>query len=259
METDPQRWIAALRASHDRLTSLVQPLGAERVDMASMAGDWSIAQVLSHLGSQAEIFGAFVDAALEDAEPPGQDSFPPIWDAWNARSAPEQVADSVAANEAFLRRMEGLSKAQLGGIKLAAFGMDIDAVRLLQMRLSEHAVHTWDVAAALDAGATVSAEAVALLVDTLPELARRVGKAVGEPFRVHIESFEPGRDQLLTVDDGVTLTAWEGGPADGVLQMPSEALLRLVYGRLDPAHTPPLEIEGTGVDLDRLRQVFPGL
>jgi hypothetical protein len=38
--------------------------------------------------------------------------------------------------------------------------------------------------------------------------------------------------------------------------MPAEAFIRLLYGRLDPAHTPP--VESTGVDLDELRQLFPG-
>ena len=36
------------------------------------------------------------------------------------------------------------------------------------------------------------------------------------------------------------------------------ALLRLVYGRLDPDHTPPVEVLTSDVDLDLLRQTFPG-
>jgi len=39
--------------------------------------------------------------------------------------------------------------------------------------------------------------------------------------------------------------------------MPAEALLRLAYGRLDPAHTP-AEVEADPADLNRLRAVFPG-
>ena len=38
--------------------------------------------------------------------------------------------------------------------------------------------------------------------------------------------------------------------------MPAEAFVRLVYGRLDPAHTPP--IKAHRADLDELRQLFPG-
>jgi hypothetical protein len=41
--------------------------------------------------------------------------------------------------------------------------------------------------------------------------------------------------------------------------MPAEALLRLVYGRLDPDHTPPVEISGDPGLLDRARAALPGL
>src|SRR5580692_4679193 len=101
MDNDPQAWISALRASHDRLASVVQPLGPDDVVRPSMADEWTIAQVLSHLGSQAEIFGRILDAGLEHSDPPSPDSFPPVWEAWDTRSATDQVTDSVAANEAF--------------------------------------------------------------------------------------------------------------------------------------------------------------
>ena len=43
--------------------------------------------------------------------------------------------------------------------------------------------------------------------------------------------------------------------AEPDLELPAEALVRLVYGRLDPDHTP--AVRG-GADLDVLRGVFPG-
>ena len=51
----------------------------------------------------------------------------------------------------------------------------------------------------------------------------------------------------------------ESDGEDGLpeLRLSAEAFLRLVYGRLGPAHTPP--VEAGGVDLDELRQLFPGL
>ena len=39
--------------------------------------------------------------------------------------------------------------------------------------------------------------------------------------------------------------------------MPAEALLRLVYGRLDPRHTPPYKATDDAL-LDRLRAIFKG-
>ena len=47
--------------------------------------------------------------------------------------------------------------------------------------------------------------------------------------------------------------ASEPGAPD--LRLPAESLVRLVYGRLDPAHTP-VAADSTG--LDDLRGLFPG-
>ncbi|HXQ61412.1 MAG TPA: maleylpyruvate isomerase family mycothiol-dependent enzyme [Acidimicrobiales bacterium] len=259
MPRDPRPWISALRSSQDHLRALVEPLSPEQVEASSRAREWTIAQVMSHLGSQAEIFGAILDAALEHRPLPGPDAFPPVWDAWNARGVVDQAADSLAVNESFVRRVEGLSDAQLGTLHFAMFGMEFDAVGFLQMRLSEHAVHTWDVAASLDPSAQVSTGAVALLVDTLPDLARRVGTPQGASIRLRITTTDPVRQLLLVVDDEVRIERSDGGSADGLLRLPAEALLRLVYGRLDDEHTPPIEFAADGMTLDTLRSVFPGV
>jgi hypothetical protein len=143
------------------------------------------------------------------------------------------------------------------------FGMDIDMIGLSRMRLGEHAVHTWDIAVALDESATVAPEAVAMLVDTLDQLVVRLGKPA-HSYRVLISTTDPDRDFVLDAGEAVSLTAGRGDGGDGAgaggdvrtLRLPAEALLRLVYGRLDPAHTP-AGVEGDA-DLDVLRSVFPG-
>jgi len=78
--------LAAVRRSHDRIAELTGGLGREQLDGPSACSQWSVAQVLSHLGSQAEIFSLFADAGLSRGEPPAQSVFGPIWDSWNARS-----------------------------------------------------------------------------------------------------------------------------------------------------------------------------
>jgi uncharacterized protein (TIGR03083 family) len=258
VDGDPKPWIAALRSSHDRLTALVEPLVPGGVEGPSEASGWSIAQVLSHLGSQAEIFSGILDAAVAERPLPGPDSFPPVWDEWNAKTPPAQVVDSLAANGAFLDRVEALTDAQLATLRFPMFGMDLDMTGFVRMRLNEHALHTWDVAAALDPTARVSADAVDLAIDALPEIARRVGKPQEGPLRLRVVTTEPARDLVLVVGDEVVVDKWDGGPSDGVLRLPAEAWVRLVYGRLDAAHTPPVEVDGDGLSLDRLRSVFPG-
>lgn len=258
MQSDPRPWISALRNSHDRLSALVAPLVPDGVQAPSLASEWSVAQVLSHLGSQAEIFGALLDATVAGVELPGQDAFPPIWDAWNSRSPVEQVVDSVAANEAFVAKVEALPDARLDTLEFAAFGMNLDMAGFLRLRLSEHAVHTWDVAASLDPAAVLSSDAVELGLDSLPEMARRIGKAQDKPIRIRVVTSDPARDLVLTADDAVAIDGWDGESTGAVLRLPAEAWMRLVYGRLDDKHAVAVEFEGDGLTLDSVRSVFPG-
>jgi uncharacterized protein (TIGR03083 family) len=256
MQTDPQPWLSGLRRSQDQLAARQADLDGSELRRGSYCPDWSIAQVFSHLGSQAEIFGLFVDAGLSGSEAPGQDQFPPIWDAWNSRTPEAQAADSIAANEQFVRRLEALDEAELGSFRLALFGMDVDAVGMLGMRLSEHAVHSWDIAVSFEPAAGLDGASAALLVDRLPDLAARVGKATAEPMTVRVATTDPERSFAL-VTDGVRLEPWSDQAASGTLRLPAEAFIRLLYGRLDPDHTPALEIDG--VELEALRRIFPGL
>ena len=257
METDPHPWIAALRKSQDRLSSLVQPLTREQLRGPSYHA-WSIAEVLGHMGSQAEIFMGWVTNALEGTEPAGREAMQPVWDAWNARTPEDKAADSLRVNERLVQRFEGLSEDELARMHLNLFGMELDAAGLPRLRLAEHALHTWDIAVALDSTAQVAPDAAALLVDTLGFLAGHVGKSQGRDVRLHVVTEEPERELLLQVGDAVTLTRWDGGAADGELRIPAEAFVRLVYGRLDPDHTPHVEVTGP-VSLDDLRRIFPGV
>lgn len=258
---DPGPWLAAVRRSHDRLGAQVRALDVSDLGRPSYCGEWSIAQVLSHLGSQAEIFSLFVDAGLAGSDAPSQDAFGPIWDAWNARPTEAQAADSLAANEALVARLEGLDPDALAVFRLDLFGMDLDAAGLLRMRLSEHAVHAWDVAVALDPAARVAPDAVELLVDGLPELAQRVGKPAARPAVIAVATVDPSRRFTLTTG-GVHLDPDGDEPVgrqvDGSIELAAEVLLRLVYGRLQEADTDTVRVRAEGTGLGDLRAVFPG-
>jgi uncharacterized protein (TIGR03083 family) len=261
MESDPRVWIATLRRSHDRLVGLVGPLTPDQLRAQSYCKDWSVAQVLSHIGSGAEIAVMGLPGALGQAEPVSREAFGPVWDRWNAMSPDDQAAAALIADAQHIGMLEQLSDEELASISFSFFGMTLDAVRLVRLRLGEHAVHTWDVAVTGDPAAVVAPDVVDMLIDGVPEwLAPRVGKPQAEPFRARIKVSDPDRDYLFVATDAVSMTDW---PADGVAEshaevaMPAEALLRLAYGRLDPEHTP-ASVVAMPADLDRLRAVFPG-
>ncbi len=261
MESDPRVWIATLRRSHDRLVALVGPLTPEQLRAQSYCKDWSVAQVLSHLGSGSEIAALNLPGALGQAEPVSREAFGPVWDRWNAMSPDDQAAAALIADAQYIGTLEQLSDDELASISYPFFGLTLDAVKLIRLRLGEHAVHTWDVAVTNDPAAVVAPDAVELLIDAVPEfLAPRLGKPQAEPLRARIKASDPDRDYLLVATDAVSMTDW---PADGVAEshaevaMPAEALLRLAYGRLDPEHTP-ASVVAEPADLERLRAIFPG-
>jgi uncharacterized protein (TIGR03083 family) len=253
--------LAALRRSQERMSAALAPLSGEQLTARSYCSDWTIAQVASHLGSASEIFGGLVEAGLAGTPAPPADRSQAIWDRWNAKTPDEQVRDAVTAAEAFLDRVGGLPAEQADRWRLDVFGSERTLPELLRMRLSEQAVHTWDIVVMADAAAALPEDATALIVDSLPPMVEYAGRPVDVGARIAVSTGAPDRAFLLELTEtGVRLapTADQSTTTgDATLRLPTEALVRLVYGRLDSAHTPP-SVEAVGVDLGTLRRVFPG-
>lgn len=255
-----EAWLSALRHSHSRLSEVAAPLTVDELMAASYASEWSIAQVLSHLGSGAEIFELFLRAGVAGNPAPGLEQFQVIWDRWNAKAPEEQAADGLSADAALVDGLVALDAAERMSWRVSMFGAEQGLADLLRFRLGEHALHTWDIAVARDERATVAPDAADLLVDTLGDLVERVGKTPATPLRVQIATEGPSRRFLLESDsEGTHLRPLDDATtpgSDGVVKLPAEALVRLVYGRLDAGHTPALTDDGDA--LQRLRSIFPG-
>ena len=252
--------LAALHRSHDRLAAVLASVPDEEVTEQSYAAEWTIAQVASHLGSGAEVFGLFLDAGVQHATAPGVEQFSPVWDRWNAAAPVTQAREAVDADAAFLARVGALPDEERERWRLDLFGSEQTLPGLLRMRLGEHALHTWDIAVARDPAATVPEDAAGLVLDGLPGLAERTGRPADEPLRIDVGSTGPERRwRLELTGSGVRLTApaSDDAPATASLALPAEAFVRLVYGRLDAGHTP-AGVRAGGVDLDVLRRTFPG-
>jgi uncharacterized protein (TIGR03083 family) len=244
-----------LNSSHERLAALLAPLTPEQAAAQSYDDDWSVGAVASHLGSGAQIFEIILDAGLQRTEPPGPDRFQPIWAQWNAKSPAEQVRDVVPSDKSFVDRLAALSPDQVEGWELTFFGATRNLTQLMQMRLSEHALHTWDIAVTFDPSATLPDDATAFLIDALNPVVGRGGKPTSSPLQVRVATSAPSRAFVLSLGpEQVTLTEGDSDEAD--LRLPAEAFVRLVYGRLDAEHTP--SSVDSSVDLAVLRTAFPG-
>lgn len=254
---EPEVALGAVRSSHDRLRSLVAGLTADQITAPSYASEWTLAQVLSHLGTQADLFSLLLDCGLAGTPPPGRETMLPIWQRWDALPPELQVSESLDANERLVRRLEAVEPSQVAAFRVSVMGRELDFTGLLTVRLAEHAVHTWDVAVALDPGAVLTPDAAAVLVDYLPGMADRVGKPAAQPVTLSVSTTDPER-RFALLTGAVRLEPWTEQVTGGSLRLPAETLFRLVYGRLDPAHTPPLQLDSPTVTLDDLRSVFPG-
>lgn len=262
-------WVAALRGSHERLRAVVEPLAVEDLTGPAYPEDWTIAQVMAHLGAGAEILSGRITTVRAGKPDPGRDAYESVSPGWNAREPVDQAADSIAANERLVELFEDLVGGAGAHLRFTVVGREFDLAGLATIRVSEHTMHSWDVAVALDPSATLAASSVALLIDTAPQYAIRVRwRPIGEeplppadgPHRVRVVTAGPAREFALTLGEKVRLGPWpgDGGPqAPAELHLPAEALLRLLAGRLDPEHTP-AELTATGVPLDALRAAFPG-
>jgi uncharacterized protein (TIGR03083 family) len=247
--------LTALRSSVDRLTALVAPLDDDAVARSAYPKEWSIADVLSHLGSAAVIFHQRIDDALAGRSTPDELS-QAVWDEWNAKAPRAKAADGLAAIDAAATQLESTSPADAARFEMPIGPLVLDWSSLVGMRLNEQVVHEWDVAVALDPTATLAADGTDVVIDNLDLIARFTAKPTGTPRTITVATADPERTFEVNVQaDAVSCSPADGGSAD--LALPAEAFIRLVYGRLDPDHTPAIVTIDAGA-LEQLRAVFPG-
>ena len=79
---------------------MVRGLTDEQLLDQSGASEWPVAQVLSHLGSGAEIGRDTLPRHGRGRRPPGDGFNQSVWDRWNAMSPREQANAFVESDEA---------------------------------------------------------------------------------------------------------------------------------------------------------------
>ena len=250
-----EKALRALRASVGRLHQLCRGLDHVQLEARSYCSEWSVADVLSHLGSSAVIWCRRLDDTLAGRATP--DAFAPaVWEEWDAKLPRTKVDDALVEDEGLLERLEGLDQEDRARLALPMGPLTLSFGQVVAFRLNEHALHTWDVEVVFDEGAHLPEDATAVVVDHLAPIVGFSARPAGAERRVAVRTSHPARDFTLHLaSEGARLEV-AGHAAEPDLELPAEAFCRLVYGRLDEDHCPPLRADG-GV-LDLLRQVFPG-
>lgn len=254
--------IAVLRSGHESLAGLVAGLTDDDLSKPSAATEWDVSQVLSHLGSGAEINEAALRAALDGKPNPGMEHSKSVWARWDAAGRRERADGFVQANAALTELYESLAPREDLRIDLGFLPEPVDLARAGQMRLTEFALHSWDVRAGSDPAAVLAPEATPHLLPVVAQLGGMIGKPEaldGATAVIRVTTTAPESVLALRLGDQVSIESGDvPDQPDGTLSLPAEAWVRLVTGRLGPKYTP-AEVAATGAaDLDLLRRVFPG-
>ncbi|GAA4471580.1 maleylpyruvate isomerase family mycothiol-dependent enzyme [Phytohabitans houttuyneae] len=255
--------IAALRSGHDSLAAFASGLTDGDLAGPSGAAEWDISQVLSHLGSGAEIGRATLRAALSGEPNPGRDFNLAVWDRWNAMSRRERADAFPASNEALTALYESFdaNTRETLRIDLGFMPAPVDVATAARMRLSELTLHAWDVRVGFDERATLAPDATAALLDGASGTiawASRPEVLAGRRTALRVTTTDPASAFTLQLVDPISVDPDEPATPDGTLTLPAEAWLRLVAGRLAPRHTPAAVETSGAADLDLLRKLFPG-
>jgi uncharacterized protein (TIGR03083 family) len=262
MSTQADQVIDALRSGHDDLSALVRGLSPDDLIRPSGASEWQVSQVLSHLGSGAEINLAGLTAAQTGAPAPAGDFNRTIWDRWDAMPPAEHASEFLVANQRLVETYEALDATAREKLRIdmgflpEPVGVDFAGT----FRLNEFALHQWDVAVGFDPATTVAPEALPLMLEVQGFMFGWLAKTeplAGREGVLAVRISDPDRSFGLAYGPEVALTETPE-KADGELVLPAEAWVRLVTGRLGQAYTP-ASVRVTGpLDLDDLRAVFPG-
>jgi hypothetical protein len=127
----------------------------------------------------------------------------------------------------------------------------------VRTRLNEHLLHEWDVEVALAPTATLAPDGVEVVIDNLELIGRYTSVPIAPDRTLTVVTSMPERSFAVTVATNSVEFSTGDAVVEPSLHMPAEAFIRLVYGRLDPEHTPSSVVGDTDA-LDQLRQVFPG-
>ncbi|MFI7675987.1 maleylpyruvate isomerase family mycothiol-dependent enzyme [Actinophytocola sp. NPDC049390] len=250
------RTITALRAEHDAIAGLVRTLTDEQLAVTGGAAEWTVAQVLSHLGSGAEIGRAPV--LLATGQTVEAEDNQAIWARWDASEPRAQAEGFLESNGRWLDVVEALTPEQRSSLSvdLGFLPAPVPLSTALGMRLNEVANHTWDVRVAFDARAGVDADSAAVLVDLLTGPLGFMLNWLAKPAELAapVSVAVPGAG--LVIDDEATVVDHLESPS-ATFNGPREAFVRLVNGRLKAPYDEGVTVEGN-VTLDDLRRVFPG-
>ncbi|HZU05500.1 MAG TPA: maleylpyruvate isomerase family mycothiol-dependent enzyme [Chloroflexota bacterium] len=208
-------------------------------EAASWCTGWSVRDVVAHLTESTERFGLQTRAAVAGEPVP---EFSPVEREARRQQCkalpPAVLLDELERRvEAFFTYVEALPAEALARPVVPFVAGRLAPYQVAQLRLNELALHRWDIRAPREPAATLEPHVAALVVDFVlagvPRLARAEALASLQAV-FHCVATGPGGGSMTLACRAGAAEARRGAPAtaDAVLTLPTEALVRLVWGRL---------------------------
>ena len=249
MYTDNERLIALKAAAH-RLERFLEALEPDDWDRPSACEGWTVADVVAHLVERgAPIPDQIIRGLAGDTSPsPGTPSGPP--------TSEDQFREDLDRGAVELRRSLGVELAAEFADLNRRFGQLIDGLKpedwdtpcyhrlrletvrsKVDIRLTELAMHEWDIRWAFDPGAEVPEDCLPGMVNTAYRAARRAFRPDANrtnPVRYRFEIGAPVNttEDIILSSEGVIYGSSPQGDADVVFRSDARTYVMTIFGRL---------------------------
>src|SRR6266508_1914990 len=132
----------ALKNEYDRVVNKVESEGTGFLEQPSYCSEWQVYQVVSHLGSGAEIFQRSLEAALDGEQALSNEGRQAIWDHFNALGPQDVYREARDRLDKLFAYLDALPAEKHNNI-VPTFAGELPLPRALLTRLNEMALHSW--------------------------------------------------------------------------------------------------------------------
>jgi uncharacterized protein (TIGR03083 family) len=262
LKGSPTAAVVELRNEHEALAALAQDLSESELEIPSFASEWTVAQVFSHLGSGGEINSSNLRGALGIEPRIPHDSYKQLWARWDALPPRRQVDEFRRWHAELVERFEQILESSHPDRDVETVMGTMSAAQLAEIRLREAAIHRWDIAVVLDPDSELRADSVRVLLNQLPGMMQRLADdeaADASPIdSVGLRATDHDMQYELQFLEEPTLREVGDGAPSAMLELTSETLIRLFYGRLRERDEAGIAERPPGLLLE-LRKIYKGL
>ena len=253
------------RAEVQLLVSELRAGGDTAWEAPTACAGWAARDVVAHVAQALAFFNAATHAALDGQPPPPSDPAQMQAAAAQLLAQPrESVLHALAErNEGYCEYLDSLDVAALPTPVDLSF-MVLPVWQLALVRMNEVVLHRWDIRSVQQPDVPVDSEGVPLALEMSlggAQIMATHGEKTNGTWQLDVTG--PGGGSVVVRVQGDQVSAQRGTApeADVRLTLPAEALLRLLWGRLDLATA--LDSGRARLDGDRgkalaLQRLFPG-